>query len=57
MIKCNNGHATNPHTDALAGQTDGLVSEKGFAKSDTLDFGSPKLMRRRTNTKRRRGEG
>ncbi|CZR52890.1 uncharacterized protein PAC_02767 [Phialocephala subalpina] len=57
VIECNNGHATNPHTDASAGQTDSLVSEKEFAKSDTLGSGSPQLMKRRTNTKRRRGEG
>lgn len=57
VIECNNGHATNPHTDAPASQTDSLVSEKEFAKSDTLGSGSPQLMRRRTNTKRRRGEG
>lgn len=36
---------------------DSLVSEKEFGKSDTLGSGSPQLMRRRTNTKRRRGEG
>jgi hypothetical protein len=41
MIECNNSHATNPYTDVLAGQTDGLVLEKGFAKSDTLGSGSP----------------
>ena len=57
VIECNNGHATNPHTDASAGQTDSLVSEKEFAKSDTLGSGSPQLMKRRTNTKRRREEG
>jgi hypothetical protein len=57
VIECNNGRATNPHTDASAGQTDSLVSEKEFAKSDTLGSGSPQLMKRRTNTKRRRGEG
>lgn len=56
VIKYNNGHATNPHTDASAGHTDNLVSEE-FAKSDTLGSSSPQLMKRRTNTKRRRGEG
>jgi hypothetical protein len=57
VIECNNGQATNPQTDASAGQIDSLVSEKEFGKSDTLGSGSPQLMRRRTNTKRRRGEG
>jgi hypothetical protein len=57
VIECNNGHTTNPRTNASAGQTDSLVSEKEFAKSDTLGSGSPQLMKRRTNTKRRRGEG
>jgi hypothetical protein len=57
VIECNSGHATNPHMDASAGQTDGLVLENEFAKSDTLGSGSPQLMRRRTNTKRRRSEG
>ena len=27
VIECNNGHATNSHTDASAGQTDSLVSD------------------------------
>jgi hypothetical protein len=57
VIECNNGQATNPQTDASAGQIDSLVSEKEFGKSDTLGSSSPQLMRRRTNTKRRRGEG
>jgi hypothetical protein len=41
VIECDNGHATNPHTDAPTSQTDSLVSEKGFAKSDTLGSSSP----------------
>ena len=40
VIECNNGHAINLHTDASAGQTNSLVSEKEFIKSDTLGSGS-----------------
>ena len=57
VIECNSSHTTNPHTDASAGQTDSLVLEKEFIKSDTLCSGSPRLMKRRTNIKRRREEG
>lgn len=56
MIECNNGHTINPHKDASISQTDSLVSEKEFVKSDALGSDSLQLMRRRTNTKRRRGE-
>ena len=57
VIECSNDQTSNSQTDASAGQIDSLMSEKEFGKSDTLSSGSAQPMRRRINTKRRRGEG
>jgi hypothetical protein len=57
VIECNGGHATNPYTDACAGQTDSLASEIEFAKTDMPCPCSSQLSKRRTSTKRRREKG
>jgi hypothetical protein len=57
VIECNGGHATNPYTDACAGQTDSLASEMEFAKTDMPSPCSSQLSKRSTSTKRRREEG
>jgi hypothetical protein len=57
MIKYNSGYATNPYTNTSTSQTNSLVLENEFTKSNTLGSSSPQLIRRRTNIKQKRSEG